>query len=130
MIVDEKPASKEDLQKKLDSFGKPDKLTFKAYQYVIFRRANDTIRYIREKMSLEKKAKEGRSCLMKCGSMMKTFMVFAIVAAMVVPGIIETYNKVYKTGNAMSEQEYDTVNMRDGADIDRPEKPADIAKRA
>jgi len=97
---------------------------------VIFRRANDTIRYIREKMSIEKKAKEGRSCLMKCGSMLKTFMVFAIVAAMVVPGIIETYHKVYKTGNAMADQEYDTVNLRDGADIEKPETPADIAKRA
>ena len=94
----------------------------------MFRRANDTIRYIRDKLNIEKNEKEGRSCLLKCGSMCKTFVIFAIVAALLIPAFMETYNRFMKTGDSVLDAKYDTINLRD--EDEKPETPADIARRA
>ena len=57
-------------------------------------RARDTTSYMKERFQKKKEAKEGRSCIAKCGSLLKTLFVYGIVALFLIPIIYETYNKI------------------------------------
>ena len=70
---------------------------------------------------------KGRSCLSKCGSLIKTLIVYAVAAAFIIPFIYETYTKVTNKGQGTLDQDFETVNMREEKERLTPEE---IAKRA
>ena len=66
---------------------------------------------------MKKEEEKGRSCLSKCGSLIKTLIMYGIVAAVLIPMLYETYHKFMKTGNSLRDQEYETVNMQSKEDM-------------
>ena len=46
----------------------------------------------------KKEVEQGRSCVSKCGSLLKTLIVYGIVAAVMIPSIYELYNKLMNDG--------------------------------
>ena len=96
--------SREEIEKKLARFGKPDKDTFNAYKYVIYKRSRKTVEYMRNLYQKRKEAQDNRSCLGKCGSMIKSLIVYAIVAVILIPALYELYNKAMDNGKSISSQ--------------------------
>lgn len=111
----------------LDSFGKGDKDILRSYKYVLFTRSNDLCTHLRRRQDNITSKKNNQSCITKCGSLLKTLFFYCVIAAFLIPALYEIYNKLMDNGKAISEQDYDTVNMGSGRDGMKPE---DIAKRA
>ena len=66
---------------------------FDAYRYVVYLRALYTTSYMTDRFTKKKQAEDGRSCISKCGSLVKTLIVYGVVAAFMIPLIYETYSK-------------------------------------
>ena len=112
----------------LDSFGKPDKNILHSYKYVLYKRSTDMVGYMKKRYEQKTAEKNNRSCMSKCGSLIKTLFVWGVVASTAIPALIEIYHKLMDDGQSMMDKEYETVNMRD-EDI-KPSSPEDIARRA
>ena len=105
---------------------KPDRIIFAAFKYIIYRRGTDTVNYMKERYKKKEEEKKGASCLSKCGSLLKTLIIYSVAAALIIPFIFETYNKVMNKGKGTLDQDFDTVSTsREGRLT-----PEEIAKRA
>ena len=107
-------------------YGGPDPEVFEAYKYVLYNRIKDTKAFMKQRLLDKKKATEERSCISKCGSLIKTLIVYSVVAAFVIPAIYEIYTKLINDGKGNLDQDYETVTYGDKEDL----TPEDIAKRA
>ena len=83
---------------------------------------------MRKRQEEKNSEKNNRSCFSKCGSLIRTLIVWAVIAAFAIPAFIEIYHKFVDDGESVLDAEYDTVNMKD--EYDKPSSPEDIAKRA
>ena len=53
-----------------------------------------------------------KTCLGKCGSLIKTLFVISVVASMAIPMFVEIYNKLYNKDQSILDAEYDTVSTK------------------
>ena len=113
LVQDAPEKSKADIDAMLDSFGKADKNILRSYKYVLFRRQTDLVTHLRKRQDTINVVKNNRSCLSKCGSLLKTLIFYCVIAAVLIPALYEITNKFFDTGNAISDQEFETVNLRD-----------------
>ena len=95
---------------------------------MLYKRSQDLISYMRQRQATKAEEKKNRGCLTKCGSLVKTLLVWAAMASVGIPALIEMYHKFMGDGQSITEAEYDTVNMKDMED--KPSTPEDIARRA
>lgn len=91
---------KKALADKLNSFGKPDPEIFDSYRYVVYLRALYTTNYMTERFTKKKQVEDGRSCIAKCGSLIKTLLIYGVVAAFMIPLIYELYQKLTSNGKS------------------------------
>lgn len=113
------------LDAKLDSFGKPLPEVFDAYRYVVYLRSKYTTEYMTNRFQKKKEVEQGRSCISKCGSLLKTLIVYGIVAAVMIPSIYEIYTKLTNDGKSalVEDHEIITTSKKDLT-------PEEIAERA
>lgn len=90
-------------------------------------RIHYTTEFLTKRMEAKNEVIKGRSCIGKCGSMIKTLIIWAVVAVFLIPALVEMYNKVSNNGKSISEQEFETINAKRDSG---PMTPEDIAKRA
>ena len=64
---------------------------YDAFRYVVYMRTSFTSKYMTDRFQKKKEIKENRSCLSKCGSMLKTLIVFGVVAGFTIPLLYELY---------------------------------------
>ena len=81
---------------------------FAAYKWVIGKRKNETFNYMKSRIDEKKQADKDRSCMAKCGSLIKTMMIYGTVAAVVIPMIYSLYTSM----KADNEQEERMENMK------------------
>lgn len=77
----------------LSSFGGPDPDFFKAFKWVISRRKAATLAYLTEKELTKQRKEKERSSVAKCGSMVKTLLMYGAVAGVVGPMIYALYKE-------------------------------------
>ena len=75
----------------MSSYGAPDEEIFAGYKWVIGKRKAETYGYMSGRIEANKKAAKDRSCIAKCGSLIKTMMIYGTVAAVVIPLIYTLY---------------------------------------
>jgi len=90
-------------------------------------RSHQTTEYMRQRYKSKKEALDNRSCLSKCGSLVKTLFVYSVAASVLIPSLYEFYNRAMDNGNSVLDAQYDTVNLRD--DPSENLTPQEIAKR-
>ena len=95
---------------------------------MLYKRSQDLISYMKQRQANKAEEKKNRGFVTKCGSLVKTLLVWASVASVGIPALIEMYHKLMGDGQSITEAEYETINMRDMDD--KPTTPEDIAKRA
>ena len=68
---------------------------------------------MKERFQKKKDVEEGRSCVSKCGTLLKTLIVWAIVAAFMIPMIYELYNKWMNNGKTALIEDFETITTKD-----------------
>ena len=127
-IDEEKKKRQEEVAAKLDAFNKPDPNVFEAYKYIIWLRQSATTKFYKERDNKQKTIVNERSKIAKCGSLMKTLIVYCIIAAFAIPMLKETYHKAVGDGQSIRDYENDIITIdKEGKDSMSKE---DIAKRA
>lgn len=123
----EEEKKKAEIAAELANFGKANPGTLAAFQYIIWMRIHYTTEFLTKRYNEKNEVIKGRSCIGKCGSMIKTLIIWAVVAVFLIPALVEMYNKVSNNGKSISEQEFETINAKRDSG---PMTPEDIAKRA
>jgi len=85
---------------------------------------------MKERFQKKKDATDNQSCLAKCGSLLKTLIVYGIVAAFMIPLFYEIYTKLTQDGKSNLEDEYEiiTTKSKDGSKTDMT--PEEMGQRA
>jgi len=110
VATDDSKAKGDALAARLAAFGKADPYVLESYKYVVYLRATSTTEFLTKKATLVKEVEKGRSCIAKCGSLIKTLMVYAIVACFLIPILYETFNRLMNKDKSVLDADYDTVN--------------------
>lgn len=79
-------------------------------------RGSETTKYLKDRYAKKKEVADNKSCLSKCGSMLKTIIVFGVVAAVGIPMLYELYTKFMNDGQK-PQTEYEIITTK------RDEKP-------
>ena len=95
-------------------------MIFDAFRYVVYLRASYTTNYMKDRFQKKKDLTDNKSCFMKCGSLLKTLIVYGVVAAFLIPMGMELYSKLTKDGKSAFEDEYEiiTTKSKDGKKTD------------
>ena len=103
----------------MTSYGAPQEEYFAAYKWIILSRKRETYIYMTSKIEEKKKVEKDRSFLQKCGSLIKTIMIYGTVAAVVIPMIYSLYT------TTIAEKEREERMARDEMDNMKPPSDED-----
>ena len=106
----------------MSSYGAADEEIFAGYKWVIGKRKAETYGYMAGRIEANKKADKDRSCVQKCGSLVKTMMIYGTVAGVVIPILYSLYTATM----AEQEKEERMENMKFKEEMSKE----DIAKAA
>ena len=65
----------------------------------------------------KKEVEQGRSCISKCGSLLKTLIIYGIVAALMIPSIYEIYNKLMNDGKSAITVDDEIITTKGKSDM-------------
>ena len=74
-----------------------------------------------------KEIEKGRSCIDKCGSLLKTLIVYTVVALFLIPIFYETYNRLMHKEKSVIDGDYDTVSSGFNGNSNQDMSPEEIA---